>query len=535
VLTVKPEPNAYTVTTDVGRIVRGELHSGSATGSLLQRRDGSLVPIHERAARICDSHGDVIGVVLVLRDITQERELSAQLQHQATHDSLTGLANRREFERRLRMAIDERRGQDASHALLYLDLDQFKVVNDTCGHKAGDELICQVAGAVRQSLRNGDLLARLGGDEFGVLLAPCSLDNAVGIAEAIRRRIGDQRFHWEDKVFVVNASIGVLSLADSEATVDGALSAADQACYLAKDNGRNRVQVFRPDDQEMRARQGEMQWVERINEALDRDRFVLYAQDICRLGGRPASGNQTEAAHVEVLIRMLEADGTLIAPMAFIPAAERYGLMPRVDRWVIANACRNLAQIRARDGALPTCMINLSGRSVTDPSLADFVRENLDRYALPGHAIGFEMTETAAIANVVRAAAMMNQLKQFGCPILLDDFGSGMSSFGYLRGLPVDFLKIDGEFVKDMMTDPIDYAVVEAVHRIGRVMGVKTVAESVESEAVLAALLLVGVDFAQGFHLGRPVPMLDWVRRTPAALPVQSASASAGRSTGGVS
>jgi diguanylate cyclase (GGDEF)-like protein/PAS domain S-box-containing protein len=520
VLTILPEPNTFSVTAEISRILSGEQRTGSATGSLLQRRDGSTVPIHEHAAPICDSHGEVMGIVFVLRDITQERAFATQLQYQATHDALTGLANRREFERQLLLAIEDQERSGTEYSLLYLDLDQFKVINDTCGHAAGDELICQVSSAVRQRLRGGDLLARLGGDEFGALLAQCPPHAALIIAESIRRRISELRFLWKGKIFAVNASIGVLSLAESLPTVDHALSAADQACYLAKDNGRNRVQIYRPDDQEMCARHGEMRWVEKLHSALELDRFALFAQEIRPLANPNALGGSSEASHFEILIRMIDVDGALIAPMAFIPAAERYGLMPRLDRWVIANACRNLAEIRARRGTIPTCMINLSGGSVTDSGIVDFVRENLAKFALPGHSIGFEVTETAAIGNLARASELMNRLKEIGCPMALDDFGSGMSSFGYLRSLPIDYLKIDGDFVKDMATDAIDFAVVEAIHHIGRVMGIKTIAESVENEAILSALLLVGVDFAQGFHLGRPIPMLEVMSRPAAdALP----------------
>ncbi len=513
VLRIAPESNMFTITSEIARILSGEQRTGSATGSLLQRRDGSTVPIHEHAAPIRDSRGEVMGIVFILRDITQERAFATQLHHQATHDALTGLANRREFERQLRLAIDDRQRTGNDHALLYLDLDQFKVINDTCGHAAGDELICQVSSAVRQRLRSGDLLARLGGDEFGVLLAHCAPPAALSLAESIRRRISEQRFLWKGKIFAVNASIGVLSLAESLPTVDDALSAADQACYLAKDNGRNRVQMYRPDDQEMRARHGEMQWVEKINAALELDRFALFVQEIRPLANPNSRGGGGESSHFEILIRMVDADGGLISPMAFIPAAERYGLMPRIDRWVIANACKTLAELRARYRAMPTCMINLSGGSVTDPGIVDFVHGNLVQYALPGLSVGFEMTETAAIANLARASELMSRLKEIGCPMSLDDFGSGMSSFAYLRSLPIDYLKIDGEFVKDMATDAVDYAVVEALHHIGRVMGIKTVAESVENEAILAALMLVGVDFAQGFHLGRPMPMLEAMSR----------------------
>ncbi len=505
VLELRPEVSAHSFApTDIARILNGDQRSAPATGGvLLTRRDGSVIPIQERVAPIRDVSGAVTGVVLVLRDITQERAAAAQLHHQATHDALTGLANRREFEHRLQRAIDLRVQHGTEYALLYLDLDQFKVINDTCGHAAGDELIRQIAWSIRQLTRAEDLLARLGGDEFGLLLANTSPAAAVEVAESVRRRIADLRFTWQEKFFVVNVSIGVLSLNDCLPGVADALSAADQACYLAKDNGRNRVQAYRPDDQEVRARQGEMQWVERINAALDLDRFVLFAQEIRSVG---QSAHRSGSCY-ELLVRLIDAEGALVAPMAFIPAAERYGLMPRVDRWVIAHACQRLAEAFARTGTVPTCMINLSGASVTDPGLADFVRECLSASGLPARHIGFELTETAAIANLERAAQMMNELRKLGCPIALDDFGSGMSSFAYLRSLPVDYLKIDGEFVKDMASDPIDHAVVESIQNIARVMGIKTVAESVESEAILTALTLVGVDYAQGFHLARPLPL----------------------------
>jgi diguanylate cyclase (GGDEF)-like protein/PAS domain S-box-containing protein len=513
VLRIVPEPNTFSVTSKIERILAGEQCAGPATGTLLQRRDGSTTPVHERAAPIRDSHGEVMGIAFVMRDITQERAFAAQLLHQATHDALTGLANRREFEQQLGSAILDQKRAGTEYALLYLDLDQFKVVNDTCGHAAGDQLICLVSWAVKEELRAGDLLARLGGDEFGILLANYAQDAALGIAEAVRHRISALRFIWDGKVFATNVSIGVLSLTDSLSTVGDALSAADQACYMAKDNGRNRVQFYRPDDQEMRARHGEMRWVERLNRAIELDQFALFAQEI-RPVAHPTGGG-VEPSRFEILIRMVDTDGTLIAPMAFIPAAERYGQMPRIDRWVIAKACSNLAALRERHGSIPMCMINLSGASVTDPGMVDFVRSQLQKFGLPRQSIGFELTETAAISNLANASLLMHGLREIGCPMALDDFGSGMASFAYLRGFPVDYLKIDGEFVKDMTTDLVDYEIVQAIHSVGRVMGVKTVAESVENAEILAALMLVGVDFAQGFHIHRPVPMMDIAYRAP--------------------
>jgi diguanylate cyclase len=458
----------------------------------------------------------VVALIVDIYDthLSSRRQLQARLeqvnitlQHQASHDALTGLANRREFEQQLLLAIEDQKRTATDYAVLYLDLDQLKVVNDTCGHGAGDELIRQVSWAVRKLLRDGDVLARLGGDEFGALLAHCPQEKALTLAESIRSEISEQRFIWEGKLFVVAASIGVLELAECLPTVSAVLSAADQACYLAKDNGRNRVQYYRPDDQEVRSRHGEMQWVERINAALELDRFVLFAQEIRPVAGQTAGRGVAEPSLYEILLRLVDTDGALIAPMAFIPAAERYGLMPRIDRWVIAHATKAIAEMRSSNATSPICMINLSGASVSDAGLAEFVGTLLAQYGLPWSSIGIELTETAAITNLTSASRLMTQFKMLGCPIALDDFGSGMSSFSYLRRLPVDLLKIDGAFVKNMTTDAIDYAVVESIQKIARVMRIRTVAESVEDAAVLSALTQVGVDFAQGFYLGQPVPL----------------------------
>lgn len=514
VLSFVEEAGVLSVSKEFARIMAGEQVSGGATGILLRRRDGSEIPVHERAAPVRGRNGEAIGIVMVLRDIAQERAFSSRLKYQATHDALTGLANRREFEVQLSAAIDDQRKFGNDYALLYLDLDQFKVINDTCGHAAGDELIRQVSWTVQDQLRDGDLLARLGGDEFGALLPHCASSEAVKKAELLRRQIADLRFRWDDKLFVVNASIGVLSLGEALPTVSDALSAADQACYLAKDSGRNRVQLYRPDDQQVQNRHGEMRWVERINAALDEDSFVLVAQEIMPIGVR-ASVFEPER-RFELLLRMVEPDGGCIAPMAFIPAAERYGLMPRIDRWVIARACRELASLRCAGRVLPTCMINLSGTSVSDPSLADYIGACLTENALSGRYIGFELTETAAIGNLASASHLMSRLRALGCPIALDDFGSGMSSFSYLKALPIDFLKIDGTFVRDVSTDPVDFAVVEAIQRIGSVMGIKTVAECVEDEAAMIALAQIGVDFVQGFHVRRPIALAQIQEAAPA-------------------
>ena len=476
---------------------------GDKAGVRLQRHDGSTVLLHERIAPIRDCNGRCNGVVLVLRDITNERVMAARLEYQATHDSLTGLCNRPEFEARLTAAIADYRARGTAYSVLYFDLDQFKVINDTCGHAAGDDLIRKVAWLVKERLREHDVLARLGGDEFGALLGEIELDAAVQLAEKIRAAIEAWRFSWRERVFPMTASIGVLGIDQTVTDVGDALSAADQACYLAKDSGRNRVQVYRPDDQLVRMRHSEMHWVGRLNTALDNDRFVLFAQEIRPTLTRQA-GRAAPLPRFELLLRMLAPDGTWIAPMAFIPAAERYGLMPRIDRWVIAQACRQLAELRAGGGTLPVCMINLSGASVSDPDLADYVAGCLREHELPGEQFGFELTETTAVGNLGSASLLMRRLRALGALISLDDFGSGMSSFSYLKALPIDLLKIDGAFVRDVGMSAFDLAVVESIQRIARVMGIETVAECVEHEAALRALMKVGVDYVQGFHIGRP-------------------------------
>jgi diguanylate cyclase (GGDEF)-like protein/PAS domain S-box-containing protein len=501
ILSLEEQSRDRSVLGTITNILDGQEFSGSSGGVVLQRPDGSQVVIHERGAPILDRNGHATGIVLVLRDITPERALAARLEYQATHDSLTGLTNRQEFEGRLGVAIEDYRAHGTEYALLYLDLDQFKLINDTCGHAAGDTLIRKIAWLINDQLRGEDVLARLGGDEFGALLRNIRGEDAVMLADRIRRRIAESRFDWEGRIFSVNSSIGVIVIDATLATVGDALSAADQACYLAKDSGRNRVQLYRPDDQQVKIRHGEMRWVERLNSALDSGSFVLVAQEIKPIRQQEHAIRHAPVRRFELLLRMVGQEGEWIAPMAFIPAAERYGLMPRVDRWVIAQACRELAALRSQGRWLPVCMINLSGASVSDPSLADYISGCLRQYGLPGPQIGFELTETAAISNLASASQLMTRLRGLGSPIALDDFGSGMSSFSYLKALPIDFLKIDGTFVRDVSTDPVDRAVVEAIQRIGRVMGIQTIAESVENEEAWRALGEIGVDYAQGQHV----------------------------------
>jgi len=469
------------------------------------RPDGIEIAVSESAAPIRDSKGEISGVVLVFRDVRRERQYAAELSYQASHDALTGLINRREFEHRLSRLQNPSTAGQPQHVLMYLDLDQFKVVNDTCGHAAGDELMRQVSALLQSRLREGDTLARLGGDEFGVLLQNCTADNALRLAEALRRSITQHLFIWQARSFSIGVSIGLVNLANDEMTLAEMLSAADSACYMAKEKGRNRVQVYHRDDADISGRKGEMQWVGRIQQALEEDRFCLYAQEIAPIGTADFDGK-----HIELLIRMIDEQGQLVAPMAFIPAAERYNLMPDIDRWVVRTAFGNLAQMRdaGQWQVQDLCAINISGATLSDEGALQFVIDQFIESGIAHSSICFEITETAAISVIAKAARFMHELRKLGCKFSLDDFGAGMSSFAYLKHLPVDFLKIDGAFVKDMVTEPIDAAMVEAINRIGHVMGKRTIAEFVENQDVLAALRLIGVDYAQGFGIARPAPFL---------------------------
>jgi len=452
--------------------------------------------------------GEITGAVVVFRNIAEARAMAQKMEYLATHDALTGLVNRREFERRLGAAMEEMSATGRDCALCYLDLDQFKVVNDTCGHVAGDELLRQLASILHGRLRKQDTLARLGGDEFGVLFQECSMHRAVNIAHEMLGEIQNFRFVWEDKSFAVGASIGMVALTAEITDTAGALSAADAACYIAKDAGRNRVHIYEPDDKELTQRQGEMQWVSRIRDALDRRQFVLFGQLITPV----SAGSHATGTGLEVLVRMLDSAGNMILPGAFLPAAERYNLILALDRWVVQETLQYLGRHADLLDGLEFCTINLSGSSFGDDDFLAFMVDQLGRARVPTGKLCFEITETAAVANLSKAITFIRVLKEYGCRFALDDFGSGMSSFTYLKNLPVDFLKIDGNFVRDLARDPIDRAMVAAIHQVGSVMGIRTIAEFVENDEILAALREIGVDYAQGFGISWPQPLEDVLR-----------------------
>ncbi|MCU0071523.1 EAL domain-containing protein [Pseudomonas koreensis] len=485
----------------IEHILSGQLTGSSEHSKLIQRLDGSTVSVTLVGAPIRNA-GKVSGAVLVLHDMTQERQYIANLSWQATHDALTGLANRREFEYRLEQAIHNLTRQSARHALMFLDLDQFKLVNDTCGHAAGDELLRHICALLQSGLREGDTLARLGGDEFGILLENCAPEAAEKIAESLRQTVQNLHFVWKGRPFLTTVSIGLVHVTQNPTTLEASLRAADMACYMAKEKGRNRVQVYHADDSELSLRFGEMAWVQRLHLALEESRFCLYAQEIAPLGSVPAGTR----GHIEILLRLHDEAGRMILPDSFIPAAERYGLMTSLDRWVVQNVFKVIAQCinEQCERPLAMCAINLSGITIGDDAFLHFLREQFDNYSIPPEMICFEITETSAIANLGSAIRFINELKGLGCYFSLDDFCAGMSSFAYLKHLPVDFLKIDGSFVKDMLDDPINHAMVEVINHIGHVMGKQTIAEFVETAQIEQALLEIGVDYAQGYVIERP-------------------------------
>ncbi len=471
--------------------------------TVLRRKDGAKIVVLENSRAVRGEHGEILYFEGTLTDITEAHELSRQLSYEASHDALTGLINRREFELRLLRAIESAQPGKRTHALCYLDLDNFKIINDTCGHIAGDELLRQLAAVLGDKVRSQDSLARLGGDEFGMLLHDCSLEDAEIVAKELLKAIDQFQFVWGASSFYIGASIGVVAIDSHQRRVTGVLSAADAACYAAKDQGRNRVHVYREDDSIVARRHGEMQWVARVKRALIERRFFLEAQPIVPIGAAAGASRP----HYEVLVRLRDEYDRPVPPGAFMPAVERYNLASRLDRWVIGAT---FDWLRRNQGALAHAdrfFINLSGDSLGDGELLEFITNGFKESDVSPQRVGFEITETVAVNNLTRANRIIDQLHRLGVAFGLDDFGSGVSSFAYLKALSVDLLKIDGLFVSNIATDPVDYEMVSSINRIGQVMGKRTVAESVEHTAVLDKLTQIGVDYAQGFALGLPVPI----------------------------
>ena len=466
-------------------------------------KDGMPVWVRITARTIDHDDNPDKALLMVCEDITEARNLSKELSHQASHDSLTGLVNRGEFELRLQHVLELARKETSSHALCYMDLDQFKIINDTCGHVAGDELLRQLGNLLQRCVRQQDTVARLGGDEFAVLVTHCNLDQATTVANELQRVLEDFRFAWEGRSFSIAASIGLVPITQTTDSITGLLSAADTACYAAKDEGRNRIHVYHEDDEELVRRYGEMEWISRIDSALEANRFQFYFQEIARV-----DPEQTDhSRRYELLLRMEDESGNLVRPEAFLPAVERFKHSVKLDRWVIDKAFDWLAGNPTHLRDLSLCSVNLSGHSLGDQGFLNFVLNRFRTSGVPPEKICFEITETATITNLSSATRFIEEIKKMNCRFALDDFGSGLSSFAYLKNLPVDFIKIDGIFVKDIADDPIDYAMVKSINEIAKTMGKQTIAEFVETQAALRKLKEIGVDFAQGNAIGKPKPI----------------------------
>ena len=498
-MTIINEHTRATVENPVMRCLKDGRVITLAENSILITKNSDEIPIQDSAAPIRDRIGNIIGSVMVFHDTSKESRLFRQLSYQASHDSLTGLINRSEFENRLVGAFDTLKSDpEQTSALLYLDLDQFKVVNDTFGHTAGDELLRQLSEIVQAQIRSTDVFARLGGDEFGIFLERCDEERAVLVAEAIRGSVEGYRFEWQDSFTTIRVSIGVVMVNSDDDNVASLMSSADVACYSAKDMGRNQVHLYKDSDASLRHE--EMKWVSRITSAVDEDRFELFYQPI--IGINDNAG--TARGHYELLLRMRDEKGEIVGPDQFIPSAERYNLMSTLDRWVVHKALTELADHDSKDEARYTLAINLSGTSLSEDRFLEFVIDELKKHKLPKGAICFEITETAAISNLDRVVHFMQTLKKLGCMFSLDDFGSGLSSFTYLKNLPVDYLKIDGQFVSNVVDDSVDESMVKAISEVGHAMGIETIAERVETKEVMDKLGTLGVEFAQGYYIARP-------------------------------
>ncbi|NNF16961.1 MAG: EAL domain-containing protein [Gammaproteobacteria bacterium] len=485
---------------DTGVWKRPDIACNKVGRCTLQSRSGTQHLIDANVSPVLDADGTVTGTVLVLRDLSQETGLLERLDYQATHDSRTGLLNRSAFEQAVRELHMDPASAGARNAIIYIDVDQFKIINDTCGHVAGDHFLEALSEKLQSRVRESDVLARLGGDEFGVLLRGCTRRHAQALAEQICHLVEDMRFAWGGRLHRHTASVGVTAISE-DANVASVLSAAEIACFTAKDQGRNRVHVYH--NENVPSRHVEMQWVARISRALDENRLTAFHQPIVPLGD---DHSRDERPHYELLVRMTDRFGQIILPKYFISAAERYNLMPSIDRWMVTEVLSRLVWRKdLGPGFKPyTLSINLSGTSLSDTSFMNFLERELERYPIEPRTLCFEITETAAISNIADVANVMRRLKSRGCMFSLDDFGSGLSSFAYLKGLPVDLIKIDGDFIADILNSPADTAFVDAICRVAKAMNIRTVAEHVDSTELLDALSELGVDYAQGYHIAKP-------------------------------
>lgn len=493
------------VSNPVTRALAGREVVTADTDIVLANRRGIEHAVELAATPIRSAIGGILGAVLVFRDVTEVRALAREISYQASHDTLTGLLNRREFEKRLQQALNQLHKNGGEHALCHLDLDLFKMINDSCGHDAGDELLRQIAHLLKSRLPPGGSAARPDGDEFLLLLENCSLERAGAFAEDLREAIRDFHFSWDDRSFSLAASIGVVRVTAEGGGLYDALQAADVACRVAKDEGRNRVHLYQQNDITILRRQREISWVQRLNEAMSENRFTLYCQAVL-----PLKSRKKRPTHYEILVRLTDENGHIITPAAYLPAAERYHLMPMIDRWVVREALERLRPLKWETLTHLGCFnINLSGQSLYDPEFLPFVAEQVRESGIPPARLCFEITETAAVSNLASATRLIATLKNIGCRFALDDFGSGLSSFAYLKNMRVDFLKIDGTFVRNLPDDAADMAMVSSINQVAHAMGIETIGEYAESDVIRETLASIGVDYAQGYAIAVPRPLVQ--------------------------
>lgn len=479
--------------------------------AVVKNRNGDKIPVEGTIASIRDSEKKVEGQVIAIRDVTQLREMSDKISYQASHDALTGLYNREAFSQSLKGMINSANKENRQHALIYLDLDQFKLINDTIGHAAGDELLLETTGIMKSVFRSSDVCARLGGDEFGVLLSDTDQDMAYVIAQRLHNRLSERRLIWDKTAFNIHSSIGLVTIDAASEDIHSVLAAADDACYIAKDEGGRRIRVYKTSDSTFKKRRGEMQWVTRLTRALEEDRFELFYQNIIPIS---QAAKETRMEKFELLIRMVDEEGNIIPPADFLPAAERYNMMPSIDRWVINTAMGMYNKVAAQSGTVGKRMfftINLSAESMADEHFLEFIQNQIKSHGVKPSDFCFEITETVTISNMTTASKFIHELKALGCTFALDDFGSGFSSFNYLKNMPVDYLKIDGSFVKDMDENAVNSAMVEAINNLGHVMGIKTIAEFVRNRQILDRLKDLGIDYAQGYEIAKPQSLKELI------------------------
>jgi diguanylate cyclase (GGDEF)-like protein/PAS domain S-box-containing protein len=486
--------------------VRQTLQTGARVnlgrrGMLVSNNGNGERSIELNVAPIRNANGEVTGAVIAVRDVSDLRGLTRQMSYQASHDALTGLVNRREFERRLQDGLEAARTGGLRHVLCYLDLDRFKAINDECGHVAGDGMLREVAALIKDAVRDSDTVGRLGGDEFGILLIGCPLEKARQIADDVVRAVADYRFVWKDKIFNVGVSIGLVEVSRESGSMEDLIGAADSACYVAKTQGTH-VQVYSAKDEAAARQRGEIHWLQRLQTALKEDRFELYGQAIQPVGPPGASG-----PGLEVLLRLRDEAGNTIAPAEFMPAAERYRLMPHIDRWVVQTALTALGRGGVRLAPGRSLCINLSGQTLGDASFLEFVVDCLDRTGVPPERVCFEVTENSVITNIDHAKRFIGVLHGMGCHFALDDFGRGLSSFANLKSLSLDYLKIDGSFIRNLASDNVNQAMVTAMIKMARSLRFQVIAEQVEDSSALDSVKRIGVDFVQGYQVARPQPL----------------------------